>query len=211
MTHIQCGRNILRQLVKDQGLQRLGSVTNPVIFVGQGLRYRMLEVILTKSHEKLGKAGETVKVAPGYFRNHLMPKFLAVPNIDKYAYLVKKHCKLDQDEKEEIVVVVVPKTIEDKMKEYKTAANRLENARLVLRRQIKSTSSPNELRSPVTKDELALEIARQLCVNLEPDNLYLPSPLSSFGEFEVRLLLPKSIPLPEGKSCWVLNVKVRRR
>lgn len=43
-----------------------------------------------KSIEKLGKAGETVKVAPGYFRNHLMPKLLAVPNIDKYAYLIKE-------------------------------------------------------------------------------------------------------------------------
>lgn len=53
-----------------------------------------------KSIEKLGKAGETVKVAPGYFRNHLMPKLLAVPNIDKYAYLIKEQrrvllCNLD--------------------------------------------------------------------------------------------------------------------
>lgn len=44
--------------------------------------------------DKLGKAGETVKVAPGYFRNHLMPKLLAVPNIDKFAYLVTEQRKV---------------------------------------------------------------------------------------------------------------------
>lgn len=43
---------------------------------------------------KLGKAGETVKVAPGYFRNHLMPKMLAVPNIDKFAFLIREQRKV---------------------------------------------------------------------------------------------------------------------
>lgn len=44
--------------------------------------------------DKLGKAGETVKVAPGHFRNHLMPKLLAVPNIDKYAFLIREQRKV---------------------------------------------------------------------------------------------------------------------
>lgn len=44
--------------------------------------------------DKLGKAGETVSVAPGYFRNHLMPKLLAVPNIDKYAFLIREQRKV---------------------------------------------------------------------------------------------------------------------
>ena len=35
-----------------------------------------------------------MKVAPGHFRNHLMPKLLAVPNIDKYAYLIKEQRKV---------------------------------------------------------------------------------------------------------------------
>lgn len=44
--------------------------------------------------DKLGKAGETVRVAPGYFRNHLMPKLLAVPNIDKYRHLMEDQRKV---------------------------------------------------------------------------------------------------------------------
>lgn len=47
-------------------------------------------VLYVQKVDKLGKAGETVKVAPGYFRNHLMPKLLAVPNIEKFAHLIRE-------------------------------------------------------------------------------------------------------------------------
>ncbi|KAH7692721.1 Ribosomal protein L9 protein [Dioscorea alata] len=191
-------------------------ITNPLFFAIQGLRYRKLEVILTTNIEKLGKAGETVKVAPGHFRNHLMPKLLAVPNIDKYAFLIREQRKLYQREEVE-TVAEVPKTedtdatamkMEDKMKEYQAAANQLDKARLGLRRLIKVD---NELRSPVTKEELVAEVARQLCVSIHPDNLHLPSPLTSLGEYEIPLRLPRSIPRPEGKLQWTLNVKIRRK
>nr|DAD45283.1 TPA_asm: hypothetical protein HUJ06_003513 [Nelumbo nucifera] len=55
------------------------------------------------------------------------------------------------------------------------------------------------------------QVARQLCVSVQPENLHLPSPLSSLGEFEVPLRFPRSIPLPEGKVLWTLNVKIRRK
>ncbi|XP_077227729.1 ribosomal protein L9/RNase H1 isoform X2 [Tasmannia lanceolata] len=207
MAHLRCGRSLLRELVKDKSVPNCSCIIHPMLFVGQGIRYRKLEVILTTSIEKLGKAGETVKVAPGYFRNHLMPKLLAVPNIEKYAYLMREQRKLYEREEVE-TVTVVPKTKEDKMKEYQSAARRLDNARLGLRRFI---NVDNELRSPVTKDELVAEVARQLGVSIQPENLHLPSPLTTLGEFEVPLKLPKSIPLPEGKLHWSLKVKVRRK
>ncbi|KAL0907822.1 hypothetical protein M5K25_022263 [Dendrobium thyrsiflorum] len=73
-----------------------GGATNHLLFAGHGLRYRnrKLEVILTTTIDKLGKAGETVKVAPGHFRNHLMPKMLAVPNIPKSAFLIREQRKV---------------------------------------------------------------------------------------------------------------------
>eukprot|EP00268_Persea_americana_P021702 TRINITY_DN21615_c0_g2_i4.p1 TRINITY_DN21615_c0_g2~~TRINITY_DN21615_c0_g2_i4.p1 ORF type:complete len:135 (-),score=20.90 TRINITY_DN21615_c0_g2_i4:2000-2404(-) len=129
MAHMQCSRNLLRQLVKETTAPNSSHTIHPLL-VGQGLRFRKLEVILTTSVDKLGKAGETVKVAPGYFRNHLMPKLLAVPNIDKYAYLIREQRKIYQREEVE-TVTVVPKTKEDKMKEYQAAAKRLDNAHLV--------------------------------------------------------------------------------
>jgi large subunit ribosomal protein L9 len=47
-----------------------------------------------QSIDKLGKAGDVVKVAPGHFRNHLMPKMLAAPNIDKFATLIREQRKV---------------------------------------------------------------------------------------------------------------------
>ena len=38
-----------------------------------------MQVILREDVEKLGQRGETVKVAPGYARNYLLPQQLAVP------------------------------------------------------------------------------------------------------------------------------------
>ncbi|CAA7398050.1 unnamed protein product [Spirodela intermedia] len=210
MALAQSGR-WLRHLARSHAAQKTcngyDSITNPLLYAGQGLRYRKLEVILTTSIEKLGKAGETVKVAPGHFRNHLMPKLLAVPNIEKYAFLIREQRKIYQRE-EEVVVTEIPKTKEDKMKEYEAAAKRLDNGRISLRRLIKVDE---ELRSPVTKEELVSEVARQLSVNIHPDNLHLPSPLSSLGEFDVPLRLPWQIPPPEGKPQRTLKVKIRRK
>lgn len=206
MVYLQYGRSILRQskVLKDTSESVLH---HPFFYAGQGVRYRKLEVILTTNVDKLGKAGETVKVAPGHFRNHLMPKLLAVPNIDKFAYLVAEQRKIYQP-KEVEEIKVVPKTEEDTMKENLKAARRLEKAKLVLRRYIKIDT---ELRTPVEKDEIISEVARQLGVRIEPENLQLTNPLSALGEFAVPLRLPKSLPLPEGKVNWSLDVKIRKK
>lgn len=207
MAHYQYGRNILRQIAQDGSFKRLDGFVHPLFFTGQGVRYRKLEVILTTNMDKLGKAGETVKVAPGYFRNYLMPKLLAVPNIDKFAYLVREQRKIYQPIEEE-EVKVVKESKEDMMKEYIAAAKRLDNSTVVLRRYFKID---NELREPVTKEEIIAEVARQLSVRVEPENLHMPNPLLSLGEHEIPLRLPKSIPLPQGKTMRTLKVKVRRK
>ncbi|PSS15993.1 50S ribosomal protein [Actinidia chinensis var. chinensis] len=158
MAYIQYGRNILRLMktMKDPTLLQSSDrvLHHPLLFAGQGVRYRKLEVILTTTIDKLGKAGETVKVAPGYFRNHLMPKLLAVPNIDKFAYLISEQRKI-YEPKEVEEVKVVKKTDGDKMKEYQAAAKRLDSAKLVLKR---FGNADNELRSPVTKDDILAEV-----------------------------------------------------
>ncbi|KAK9714690.1 hypothetical protein RND81_06G112600 [Saponaria officinalis] len=207
MAYMQYGRKVLCRAVQETSVKRSDGLLHPLLFTGQGIRFRRLEVILTTNMENLGKAGDTVKVAPGYFRNYLMPKLLAVSNIDKFAYLVKEQRKIYQP-KEEEKVKVEKETKEDKMKEYIDAAKRLDNGKLVLRRYFKVD---NELCEPVTKDEIISEMARQLLVHVEPENLHMPNPLSSLGEYEIPLRLPKSIPLPQGKIMWTLKVKIRRK
>ncbi|WVZ09106.1 hypothetical protein V8G54_013636 [Vigna mungo] len=281
MGYLQFGRHGVRKIIRSRDISYDNVVVNPLLFASQGLRYkRKLQVILTTDIDKLGKAGDTVKVAPGYFRNDLMPKLLAFPNIDKFAYLLNEQRKIYQPtEEEKQDLIVVKESKEDKMKEYERAALRLAKAKLVLRRLIdvqkaksrESKADPLELRFAVTKDDLVAEIllvvvsnilpysqtegihvcprsyvavlklkgmlicfcidkkrigsgisiweraipekefpereVRQLCVNIAADNLHLPSPLSTLGEYEVPLRLPRSIPLPEGKQP---NIKLLR-
>ncbi|KAL1550678.1 50S ribosomal protein L9-like [Salvia divinorum] len=198
MAYLQYGRNAMRK----------STMHHPLLFAVQGVRYRKLEVILTTTIDKLGKAGETVKVAPGFFRNHLMPKLLAVPNIDKFAHLIHEQRKIYQPTEVEAVKVVV-KNDETNTKEYEAAAKRLAKTRVNIRKFI-IEGKGDELREPVTKEEVLAEIARQLQVHIEPENLHLPTPLSTLGEHKVPLRLPKSIPKPAGED-WILNIKIRKR
>ncbi|KAG6429454.1 hypothetical protein SASPL_107505 [Salvia splendens] len=213
MAYLQYGRNAMRK----------STMHHPLLFAAQGVRHRKLEVILTTAIDKLGKAGETVKVAPGFFRNHLMPKLLAVPNIDKFAHLIHEQRKAWDEitskelyyfyqiyqPKEVEAVKVVVKSDETKTKEYVAAANRLAKTRVNIRKFI-IEGKGDELREPVTKEEVLAEIARQLQVHIEPENLRLPTPLLTVGEHKVPLRLPKSIPKPAGED-WILNIKIRKR
>ncbi|KMZ68683.1 50S ribosomal protein L9 [Zostera marina] len=201
---LQRSRGVLMNLDKIRA-----NFTNPVFFGGQTLRYKktLTKVILTTNVDRLGQAGDTVAVAPGYFRNYLMPNLLAVPNLQKYNALVKEQIKLRSPEKEE-VVVEDQSTMEWKMKDYIKAANILADVQLTLRRFI---STEKELRKPVTKEELVEEVARQLNVAIQPENIQLHSPLAYLGEHEVPLRLPRQIPLPEGIHSWVLHVKIRKK
>ncbi|KAL9263768.1 Large ribosomal subunit protein bL9-like protein [Drosera capensis] len=207
MAYTQCGRSILHRIVQNGGASEYDRLVNPLLYAGHGIRYRKLEIILTTNVNKLGKAGETVKVAPGYFRNYLMPKLLAVPNIEKFAILIREQRKI-YEPKETEEVTMVKDSGGDQMSEYISAAKCLDNGKLVLRRYIKVD---NEIREPVTKDEIVSEVARQLGVSIQPENLHLPTPLLSIGEFEVPLRLPRAIPLPEGKMMRTLNIKIRRK
>ena len=49
-----------------------------------------MEVILREDIEKLGNRGQVVKVAPGYARNFLLPKKLAVAATDANKKIVEQ-------------------------------------------------------------------------------------------------------------------------
>ncbi len=61
-----------------------------------------MEVILREHVDNLGKRGEVVKVAPGYARNYLLPRKLALPVTDGNKKLIERERKLaDAREAEE--------------------------------------------------------------------------------------------------------------
>ena len=52
-----------------------------------------MEVILLKEHESLGEIGDIVKVKPGYARNYLFPKGIAVRSSKQNVALAKEQKK----------------------------------------------------------------------------------------------------------------------
>ena len=52
-----------------------------------------MEVILLKEHESLGEIGDIVKVKPGYARNFLFPKGIAVRSSKQNVALAKEQKK----------------------------------------------------------------------------------------------------------------------
>ena len=55
-----------------------------------------MEVILLKEHESLGEIGDIVKVKPGYARNFLFPKGIAVRSSKQNVALAKEQKKTIQ-------------------------------------------------------------------------------------------------------------------
>jgi len=169
------------------------------------------KVILTTSIERLGEAGQIVKVAPGYARNRLIPNMLALPAIDKFVLLVQNQIKqVGSAQIEDSVekVEVKEETDEEKLKAVDAVLRRLANGRVVLRRDVGMRTTLLKL---VTKTDILNEVKRQLGVELHEDNLVLESAFSEVGDFDVLLRLPEGLRLPGDKAKMFLKIRIRRK
>jgi len=172
------------------------------------------DVILTAPMERLGQAGQIVKVAPGYARNRLIPEMLALPAIEKFVLLVQNQLKQvgaqvggpEVEEKVHIKEV----TEEDKLKDIDAVLGRLAKGRVVLKRDVGMKTTLMKL---VTKSDIVSEVRRQLGVDLQEGNIQLDAAFSTVGDFEVPILLPAGLKfkLPGDKKRLLLRVRIRRK
>jgi large subunit ribosomal protein L9 len=139
-----------------------------------------MKVILKQDVEKLGKLGEVVKVAPGYGRNYLIPRNIAIeatPGNLKIMELEKAaHARRDQRDKQaagllarEIVKLVV-----------------------TVRRK---TGEGGTLYGSVT----ALDIADYLIthkIDIDKRKIQLEDPIKAVGEYEVPIRLHREVTVP---------------
>lgn len=172
---------------------------------------KQMEVILTADLDKVGKAGEVVKVAKGYARNKLIPQLLALPKLEKYVRLVQKQLeaiKSTLPEEEKVEEVQESKTEEQSLKDLNAVLQRLETQRLVLRRHC--PRGEKTLHKHVTAEDLVAEVRRQQKVQIHHVNLELASPLSTLGDYEIPIRLPKTVKIPGGKAKLFLKIRVRR-
>jgi large subunit ribosomal protein L9 len=138
-----------------------------------------IELILTEDVDKLGRTGQLVKVKPGYARNFLLPKKLAVladtENLELYE---QKRAELEEEARR-------------RKESAEEAKLLLDESDLLLIRARSGESG--KLFGSITKDEICRAIKDQLKVQVDKDKIKIKNPIKSLGEFTVQIGLGTSV------------------
>jgi large subunit ribosomal protein L9 len=137
-----------------------------------------MEVILREDVEKLGSRGELVKVTPGYARNYLLPKRLAVA-------ATESNKKIVEQERQAHV-----------RKESKLVADAGELAKMISNVSItfsQKAGETDQLFGSVTSKDIAEALEKQ-GYTIDRRKVVLDEPIKTLGEFKVPLRLHRDVP-----------------
>jgi large subunit ribosomal protein L9 len=137
-----------------------------------------MEVILREDVEKLGTRGQLVKVAPGYARNFLLPKRLAVAATESNKKIV------EQERQGHL------------RKEAKLVSDAGELAKMMagVNVTIKQKAGENDqLFGSVTSKDIA-DALEQQGYTIDRRKIALDEPIKTLGEFKVTLRLHREVP-----------------
>jgi large subunit ribosomal protein L9 len=139
-----------------------------------------MNIILKQDVEKLGKAGDVVKVAPGYGRNYLIPRNFAIeatPGNIKVAEIERvAHARRDYREKEAAALV----------------AREIIKITVTIQRK---AGEGGVLYGSVT----AIDIADFLIthkIDIDKRKIHLDEPIKTLGEYEVPVRLHREVTVP---------------
>ena len=139
-----------------------------------------MKVILKQDVEKLGKSGDVVKVAPGYGRNFLLPRKLAVtatPGNMKIAEIDRlAQARNDQRDKKAAELVA------------------RELAKLVVTLQRKSGEG-GTLYGSVTSIDIADYLITHK-IDIDKRKIQLDEPIKAMGEYQVPIRLHREVTVP---------------
>ena len=136
-----------------------------------------MEVILREDIEKLGTRGQVVKVAPGYARNFLLPKRLAVAATDS-------NKKIVEQERQAHV-----------RKEAKVSADAQDLAKLLAAVTItisQKAGDNDHLFGSVTAKDIADALEKQN-YTIDRRKIQLEEPIKTLGEYKITIRLHKDV------------------
>ena len=137
-----------------------------------------MEVILREDVEKLGTRGQLVKVAPGYARNFLLPKKLALAATESNKKI------LEQERQAHL------------RKEAKLVSDAGELAKLMANVSVTISQKAGEndqLFGSVTSKDIAEALEKQ-GYTIERRKIVLEEPIKTLGEFKVTVRLHREVP-----------------
>ena len=136
-----------------------------------------MEVILRETIDRLGRAGQVVKVAAGYARNYLLPK--------KLAYLATPG-NLKVIEAERQILLRKDATQQVNAEQLKQLLDKVE---LVIRRKI---GEQNVLYGSVTNSDVAEELEKK-GFQIEKRKIHMDDHIKQLGEYEIPIRLFKDV------------------
>lgn len=128
-----------------------------------------MKVILKENIETLGKIGDIVKVAPGYARNYLIPKGLALEATTRNAKELE-HAKRQMEYKRNKVL--------------EQARHLAEKIQAITLNLVHNAGEGDKLFGSVTNMELA-ESLKQQGLEIDRKIILLAEPIKHLGEYEV--------------------------
>ena len=137
-----------------------------------------MEVILREDIEKLGNRGQVVKVAPGYARNFLLPKRLAVPATEGNKKIVEQerqaHVRREAKQKDEA---------QDLGKQLAGVTIRI----------AQKAGENDQLFGSVTAKDVADALAAKDFTAVDRRKIQLDDPIKQLGEYRVPVRLHKDV------------------
>ena len=131
----------------------------------------MLQLILTKDVDNLGRAGELVRVKPGYGRNYLLPRGLALLATKSNLAQLEHHRRSIAAQQAKIRA------------EHEAKAAQLEEAVVSIPRKV---GDEDKMYGSVTTRDIADALAMQE-VELDRRLIKLKEPIKAVGEHEVEV------------------------
>lgn len=132
-----------------------------------------LQVILQSDVPNLGGSGELVKVRPGFARNFLLPRKLAVPATT---------AQINRLNHEKVVAVA---RAEKTKKEMQALAEKISGLKIVLSRPV---GEDDKLFGSVTAKEIENEV-KKTGIAFDRKKMHLAEPLKAIGVFEIPVKL----------------------
>lgn len=139
---------------------------------------KIVEVLLLKDYYHLGKAGQIVKVKPGFARNYLIPQKIATP-------LTKGLIKSIQEQQK-----VIQRKVEKQKQQSIKIKEALENQRIVLNLPV---GKDGKLYQALTKDKISQIIEQKTNYKIDKHSIELDKPIKSTGIYTINLSLPGTI------------------
>lgn len=132
-----------------------------------------MKVILSENVSNLGAMGETVKVAPGYARNYLLPRGLAVPAESGSAKEIEHHVRM------------IRKREEKRRAQLQEVAKKLQNVTVEIKAR---AGEEDKLFGSVTTTQIA-EKLHEAGHEVDRRNIKLEEPIRKLGIYIVPVAL----------------------